>query len=83
MATCHEHNLRRPLPGLRPFGLRVRLRKGDPFRRLIGEDWSREHWFETREQRDEALSRMSERYVYFRPGDQPALDFERLDPAEP
>jgi hypothetical protein len=81
MATCHEHNLRRPLPGQRPFGIRVRLRGGDPFRRLLGEDWTHEHWFETREQRDEALARMSGRYVYFRPGDQPALDFERLDPA--
>jgi hypothetical protein len=83
MATCHEHNLRRSLPELRPFGIRVRLRKGDPFRRLLGEDWVREHWFGTREEREQALSRMSGRYVYFRPGDQPALDFERLDPPGP
>jgi hypothetical protein len=26
---------------------------------------------------------MSGRYIYFRPGDQPALDFERLDPPGP
>jgi hypothetical protein len=26
------------------------------------------------------LAQMSGRYLYFRPGDAPALDFERVDP---
>jgi hypothetical protein len=80
MTTCHEHNLRAPLPGTRPFGIRVRLPKGDPFRNLLGDDWQREHWFATRPERERALEEMSSRYVYFRPGDEPTLDFERLDP---
>jgi hypothetical protein len=80
MTTCHDHNLREPLPESRPYGIRVRLRRSDPLRNLIGEEWAKEHWFPTRAQRDSALGQMSGRYLYFRPGDQPTLDFERLDP---
>ena len=80
MATCHDHNLGQPLPEQLPFGIRVRLRRGDPFRRLLGEEWTKEHWFPTRSERDGRLAEMSGRYVYFRPGDAPALDFEVIDP---
>ena len=80
MATCHAHNLRQPLPENRPYGIRVRLLGSDPFRNLLGEDWEKEHWFATRRERDQALEQMSGRYVYFRPGDEPTLDFETVDP---
>jgi hypothetical protein len=80
MATCHDHNLREPLPAQRKFGIRVRLRRGDPFRNLVGDDWTREHWFASRGERDATLCEMSGRYLYFRPGDQPTLDFETIDP---
>lgn len=79
MTTCHDHNLREALPQTRPFGIRVRLRKSDPFRSLVGDDWQTEHWFATRPERELALEQMSGRYLYFRPGDRPALDFERVD----
>jgi hypothetical protein len=80
MNTCHEHNLRAELPANRPYGIRVRLRRDDPFRGLLGIDWHKEHWFATHEERERVLGEMSGRYVYFRPGDQPTLDFERVDP---
>ncbi|NJD31367.1 MAG: hypothetical protein FIB04_05720 [Gammaproteobacteria bacterium] len=80
MNTCHDHNLREPPPESRPYGIRVRLRKGDPFRNLVGDDWEKQHWYATRAEREQALAQMDSRYVYFRPGDQPALDFERVDP---
>jgi hypothetical protein len=79
MSTCHEHNLRQPLPDARPFGIRVHLRRSDPFRNLVGDDWSKEHWYSTAAERDAALLQMSSRYPYFRPGDQPALEFETLE----
>ncbi len=79
MSTCHEHNLRTPLPDARPYGIRVRLRRGDPFGKLVGEDWSKEHWYATARERDAALREMSGRYAYFRPGDQPALEFEAVE----
>lgn len=80
MAACHEHNLREPLPAQRPYGIRVRLRGSDPIRNLLGDDWEKEHWFATRVERDRALDQMSGRYVYFRPGDAPTVDFETVDP---
>lgn len=79
MPVCHEHNLAEPIPKKCPFGIRVKLRSTDPFRNLVGADWTREHWFETRAERDEALRAMSGRYLYFRPGDQPSLEYEKID----
>jgi hypothetical protein len=76
---AHEHNLARPIPKNCPFGIRVRLRSTDPFKNLVGAEWTKEHWFATREERDRALKEMSGRYVYFRPGDQPSLEFEKID----
>jgi hypothetical protein len=80
MSVSQEHNLREAPAAIRPYGVRVRLRKGDPFGNLVGSGWEKEHWFATREERDDALRRMSGRYLYFRPGDAPALDFEPIDP---
>lgn len=79
MAICHEHNLVKPIPIEKRFGIRVRLRATDPFRHLVGADWCREHWFATPQERDRALQEMSERYPYFRPGDRPALIFEKVE----
>ena len=80
MAIANPQNLRQPLPDSRPFGLRVRARRSDPFRHLVGDDWQKEHWYATRIERDAALAEMSGRYPYFRPGDAPTLDFEKVDP---
>ena len=80
MSIANAQNLRQPLPEVRPWGLRVRARKNDPFRNLVGDDWEKEHWFATRAERDAAWREMSGRYVYFRPGDVPTLDFELIDP---
>jgi hypothetical protein len=79
MPICHEHNLARPLPRNCSFGIRVRLRSTDPFKNLVGDEWTRQHWFPTRDERDRALKEMSGRYVYFRPGDQPSLEFEKIE----
>lgn len=79
MPICHSHNLAQPLPEQRPFGIRVKLRGSDPFRNLVGGDWHKEHWFSSRAERDRALKEMSQKYIYFRPGDKPTLDFETID----
>ena len=79
MTACHDHNLREALAQTRPFGIRVRLRKSDPFRNLVGDDWQKEHWFATRPDREQALEQMSSRYIYFLPGDRPTLDFKSVD----
>lgn len=79
MPICHDHNLARSQPKQLPFGIRLKLRSTDPFKNLVGSDWTKEHWFATREERDRAMKEMSGRYVYFRPGDQPTLEYEKID----
>jgi hypothetical protein len=78
MAICHAHNLAHPVHSSGRFGIRVRLRNTDPFRKLLGDDWDKEHWFDTESERDAALVEMSGRYLYFRPGDEPALVFDKI-----
>lgn len=78
MSIYHPHNLVTPLEADKRFGIRVKVRTTDPFRNLVGSDWSREHWFANAAERDAALAGMSEKYVYFRPGDKPTLDFEKI-----
>lgn len=79
MAIANEHNLHgAPVPDARPYGVRVTLRRGDPFRTLLGEDWQNTHWFATVRERDEALAEMSRRHEYSRAGDRPALTFEKV-----
>jgi hypothetical protein len=79
MSICHEHNLATPPKSNNRYGVRVRLRSTDPFRNLVGSEWNKEHWYATAKERDDALADMSGRYVYFRPGDKPALTFDKLD----
>ncbi len=63
----------------RPFGIRVRLRPGDPFSRLLGTDWQKTHWFFTAPERDRVLEDMSRKHEYSRIGDKPALVFEKVE----
>ncbi len=79
MSICHPHNLVTPLDADKRFGIKVKVRSSDPFRNLVGSDWQGEHWFNSATERDAALAEMSEKYVYFRPGDKPTLDFEKIE----
>lgn len=79
MGISNAQNLNAPLPAQRPYGVRVSLRPGDPFRKLLGDDWSRTHWFPTAAARDAALADMSRKHEYSRAGDAPALNFERVE----
>lgn len=79
MSISNEHNLHHaPTPAHRPYGLRIRLPAGDPFRALLGDEWQKEHWYATAAERDAALAEMSRKHEYSRPGDRPALRFERI-----
>jgi hypothetical protein len=79
-AICQPHNLRRPVShGPKPYGVRVSLRPGDPFRKIMGAEWHRSHWYATAAERDAALAEMSRRHEYSRIGDKPALQFEKIE----
>ncbi|MEZ5500156.1 MAG: hypothetical protein R3E77_12105 [Steroidobacteraceae bacterium] len=80
MSICHTHNLRAPaVERPRPYGVRVKLRPGDPFAKLLGAEWSRTHWFESAAERDAAMREMSRKHEYSRLGDNPALLFEKVE----
>lgn len=79
MNICQSHNLRNaPTPHSKPYGLRVSLKPGDPFTKLLGSDWSRTHWYATAPERDAALLEMSRKHEYSRPGDLPAHIYEKV-----
>ena len=80
VGIANVQNLVRTLPVLpRPYGIRVRLRSGDPFAKLLGTDWQKTHWFFTAAERDRVLEDMSRTHEYSRIGDQPALVFEKVE----
>jgi hypothetical protein len=79
MGLSNAHNLCTTSQSPRPFGVRVSLRSGDPFRKLLGPDWNRTHWFASAVLRDEAMAEMSRKHEYSRPGDSPALRFEKVE----
>jgi hypothetical protein len=81
MAICHEHNLRAPPPPVRPYGIRVRIKPGDPFARLVEPDWQKTHWFASESERDAVLEDMASRHVYSRRGDLPTVIFEKIEQA--
>ncbi|HTW74718.1 MAG TPA: hypothetical protein VMD56_07330 [Steroidobacteraceae bacterium] len=79
-AVCQPHNLVHPFTlGPKPYGVRVSLRPGDPFRRIMGADWQRSHWFASAAERDAALADMSRKHEYSRIGDRPALRFDKIE----
>jgi hypothetical protein len=80
MAIANAHNLRRPInPKPQPYGVRISLAPSDPFRNILGPDWSRTHWYATAAERDADLAEMSRRHEYSRIGDRPALVFTKVE----
>jgi len=81
MAIVSPHNLRGnpDSRSQKPYGVRISLRPGDPFRNLLGPQWSRTHWYATAAERDAQLHEMSRKHEYSRPGDRPALMFEKVE----
>jgi hypothetical protein len=80
MGIASSQNMVRTIPVLpQPYGIRVRLRPGDPFAKLLGTDWQKTHWFFTAAERDLALEDMSRKHEFSRIGDRPALVFEKVE----
>jgi hypothetical protein len=66
MGLSNAHNLTDLNAYPRPYGVRVSLRQGDPFRKLLGPDWSRTHWYLSPSERDAALAEMARKHEYSR-----------------
>jgi len=76
----HQHNIVNPEAAFadRTWGIRVTLPASDPFTRLVGSDWSKEHWYPSQAERDRALKNMRTRHGYYRIGDEVSLIFEEI-----
>ncbi|HEX7060777.1 MAG TPA: hypothetical protein VF200_02350 [Woeseiaceae bacterium] len=81
MDFVHRHNLVDPeaVPQERRYGIRVTLPPHDTFRRLLGDDWERLHWYPTREERDEAFRHLAIRHGYYRKTDTPTQILEKIE----
>jgi hypothetical protein len=80
MSISQPQNLRAPvIEKLRPYGIRVSLPAGDPFRKLLGPEWQRLHWYPSPQERDAAMAEMSRRHEYSRATDPPALVFQKIE----
>lgn len=80
MRMSQPQNLKSPpVERQRPYGIRVSLPPGDPFRKLVGAEWHRLHWYATVSERDAAMAEMSHRHLYSRSGDKPTLVFEKIE----
>ena len=80
MGISQPQNLRvPPIEKLRPYGVRVSLPLSDPFRKLLGPEWHRLHWYPSPEERDAALAEMRLRHQYSRATDKPSLVFEKVE----
>lgn len=79
MEYVHSHNVAEPPDDAeKRYGIRVTMPPGDPFRRLLGEDWERFHWYATEEERDAAFYQMSIRHGYYRDSDNPSQIVEKV-----
>ena len=79
MEICHAHNLIGLPADAKPYGIRVSLRPGDSFARLVDSGWEQSHWFATAEERDRVLRDMQSEHPYSRRGDRPTLRFEPVE----
>jgi hypothetical protein len=77
---CHQHNLVDPsLAGReRNFGIRVTLPAGDTLRKVLGDDWERQHWYASEAERDAAFDNMAQRHGYYRKTDSPTQILEKI-----
>ena len=76
----NPQNLNQPITDQpKPYGIRVSLKPGDPFRKLLGADWHRFHWFESSAERDRVLADMGRRHEYSRRLDAPAIELKKVE----
>ncbi len=77
--TVHRHNLLVPTEKELRFGLRLRLPAGDTFNGILGDDWQKERWFATERDRNEAIAELRRQHPYYRLGDRPTLQIEKIN----
>ena len=67
MDFCHQHNVSIKLKNEKKnFGIKVTLPSGDTLGNILGENWSKQHWYDDENERDLAFEKMKIRHGYYR-----------------
>ena len=63
------------------YGVKVTMPGGDTMSapHLLGDGWSSVRWFDTEEARDDALAGMKDQPPYYRLGDAPTVQLEKVE----
>lgn len=69
--------------GDRVFGIRMTLPDGDPFRLVLGTEWTSFRWYASSKERDNAYEDMRHEHRFSRLGDAPALVYEKVERDKP
>lgn len=62
------------------FGIRCTLPSGDPMSapHLLGPDWESFRWYDSEEERDQAIEEFSREHIYSRKGDKPSVIYTKV-----
>ncbi len=63
------------------YGVKVTMPGGDTMAapHLLGDDWQTVRWFDSEEERDEAMADMERQPPYYRRGDSPTVRLEKVE----
>lgn len=63
------------------YGVKVTLPGGDTMSaaHLLGDDWQSVRWFDSEAARDEAMADMQRQPPYYRRGDSPSVQLEKVE----
>ena len=80
MNYCHSHNSNSENTSKKnkKYGIKITLSKGDSLRKILGENWSKQEWFETKTKRDNTYKEMKKRHGYYRKTDTPTQIIEKI-----
>ena len=80
MNYCHSHNSNSENTSKKnkKYGIKITLPKGDSLRKILGENWSKQEWFETKAKRDNTYKEMKKRHGYYRKTDTPTQIIEKI-----
>ena len=80
MNYCHSHNSNSENTSKKnkKYGIKITLPKGDSLRKILGENWPKQEWFETKTKRDNTYKEMKKRHGYYRKTDTPTQIIEKI-----
>ena len=63
------------------YGIRCTLPSDDPMSapHLLGPDWESFRWYDSEEERDEAIVEFSREHLYSRKGDKPSVIYTKIN----